>query len=138
MNDTITEINKDTFWGLIREARDSCGQDMSAMVWYLKGRLVSMGAEQAQNFHDITQAYEDLAYKYGLWDAAEIIMEYGCSNDGFIDFRAWLIAQGKEVYLAALADPDSLVEVEPYGDCSFEQMSYHFCVYFRKNNRTSW
>ena len=33
MNDTITEINKDTFWGLIREARDSCGQDMSAMVW---------------------------------------------------------------------------------------------------------
>ena len=93
MNDTITEINKDTFWGLIREARDSCGQDMSAMVWYLKGRLVSMGAEQAQNFHDITQAYEDLAYKYGLWDAAEIITEYGCSDDGFINFRAWLIAQ---------------------------------------------
>ena len=30
----------------------------------------------------------------------------------------------KEVYLAALADPDSLAEVEPYGDCSFEQMSY--------------
>ena len=116
MNDTITEINKDTFWGLIREAKDACGQDMSAMVEYLKGRLVSMGAEQAQNFHDITQAYEDLAYKYGLWDAAEIISEYGCSDDGFIDFRAWLIAQGKEVYLAALADPDSLAEVEPYGE----------------------
>ena len=56
MNDTITEINKDTFWGLIREARDACGQDMSAMVEHLKGRLVSMGAEQAQSFHDITQA----------------------------------------------------------------------------------
>lgn len=27
MNDTITEINKDTFWGLIREAKDACGQD---------------------------------------------------------------------------------------------------------------
>lgn len=59
-----------------------------------------------------------------MWDAAEIIKEYGCSDDGFIDFRAWLIAQGKEVYLAALADPDSLAEVEPYGDCSFELMSY--------------
>ena len=94
------------------------------MVEHLKGRLVSMGAEQAQSFHDITQAYEDLAYKYGLWDAAKIIKEYGCSDDGFIDFRAWLIAQGKEVYLAALADPDSLAEVEPYGDCSFELMSY--------------
>ena len=53
MNDTITEINKDTFWGLIRETKDACGQDMSAMVEYLKGRLVSIGAEQAQNFHDI-------------------------------------------------------------------------------------
>ena len=30
MNDTITEINKDTFWGLIREARDACGQDIIA------------------------------------------------------------------------------------------------------------
>ena len=76
MNDTTTEINKDTFWGLIREAKDACGQDMSAMMEYLKERLVSMGTEQAQNFHDITQAYEDLACKYGLWDAAEIIKEY--------------------------------------------------------------
>lgn len=94
------------------------------MIEHLKGCIVSMGAEQAQNFHDIMRAYEDLAYKYGLWDAAAIIKEYGCSDDGFIDFRAWLIAQGKEVYLAALADPDSLAEIEPYGDCSFEQMSY--------------
>ena len=120
----ITEINKESFWDLIHEARDACGQDMSAMVEHLKGRLVSMGAEQAQSFHDITQAYEDLAYKYGLWDAAEIIKEYGCSDDGFIDFRAWLIAQGREVYFAALADPDSLADVVPYGDCCFEQLSY--------------
>ena len=26
MNDTITEINKDTFWGLIRETKDACGR----------------------------------------------------------------------------------------------------------------
>ena len=50
--------------------------------------------------------------------------EYGCSDDGFIDFRAWLIAQGREVYFAALADPDSLADVVPYGDCRFEQLSY--------------
>lgn len=53
-----------------------------------------------------------------------MIKEYGCSDDGFIDFRAWLIAQGKEVYLNALRDPDTLAEVEPYGDCCFECMSY--------------
>ena len=50
--------------------------------------------------------------------------ENGCSDDGFIDFRAWLIAQGREVYLAALADPDSLTDVEAYGGCQFEELNY--------------
>ena len=120
----ITEINKESFWDLIHEAKNVCGQDMDAMLAYLKDRLVSMGPTQAQNFHDIIHVYEDLADKFGLWDAAGIMKEYGCSDDGFIDFRAWLIAQGREVYFAALADPDSLADVVPYGDCCFEQLSY--------------
>lgn len=69
------------------------------MLAYLKDRLVSMGPTQAQNFHDIIHAYEDLADKFGLWDAAGIMKEYGCSDDGFIDFRAWLIAQGAKSIL---------------------------------------
>ncbi len=124
MNDNITGISKDTFWSLIRQAKAACGQDMDAMTGFLKERLVSMGPEQAQNFHDILHAYEDLADQFGLWDAAGIMKEYGCSDDGFIDFRAWLIAQGRKTYLAALADPDSLADVESYGDCCFEELSY--------------
>ena len=113
VKEPISEINKDSFWDLIHEAKNACGQDMDAMLAYLKDRLVSMGPTQAQNFHDIIHAYEDLADKFGLWDAAGIMKEYGCSDDGFIDFRAWLIAQGREVYFAALADPDSLADVVP-------------------------
>lgn len=113
VKEPITEINRDSFWNLIHEAKNACEQDMDAMLAYLKDRLVSMGPAQAQNFHDIIHAYEDLADKYGLWDAAGIMKEYGCSDDGFIDFRAWLIAQGREVYFAALADPDSLADVVP-------------------------
>lgn len=124
VKEPITEINKESFWDLIHEAKNACGQDMDAMLAYLKDRLVSMGHAQAQNFHDIIHVYEDLADKFGLWDAAGIMKEYGCSDDGFIDFRAWLIAQGREVYFAALADPDSLADVVPYGDCCFEQLSY--------------
>lgn len=124
VKEPISEINKESFWDLIHEAKNACGQDMDAMLAYLKDRLVSMGHAQAQNFHDIIHVYEDLADKFGLWDAAGIMKEYGCSDDGFIDFRAWLIAQGREVYFAALADPDSLADVVPYGDCRFEQLSY--------------
>jgi len=39
-------------------------------------------------------------------------MMNGCSDDSFDYFRGWLIAQGKDVYLAALHDPDSLADVE--------------------------
>lgn len=124
VKEPISEINKESFWDLIHKAKNACGQDMDAMLAYLKDRLVSMGPTQAQNFHDIIHVYEDLADKFGLWDAAGIMKEYGCSDDGFIDFRAWLIAQGREVYFAALADPDSLADVVPYGDCRFEQLSY--------------
>ena len=124
VKEPISEINKESFWDLIHEAKNACGQDMDAMLAYLKDRLVSMGPTQAQNFHDILHAYEDLADKFGLWDAAGVMKEYGCSDDGFIDFRAWLIAQGRDTYLSALADPDSLAEVIPYEDCCFETLSY--------------
>ena len=56
MNDNITEINTDSFWKLIQSAKETCGQDMDAMMDFLKDRLVSMGPEQAQNFHDILHA----------------------------------------------------------------------------------
>lgn len=36
------------------------------------------------------------------------MIEGGCSDDGFRDFRAGLIALGKKVFDAALSDPDTL------------------------------
>ena len=88
MNMPVTEINKDTFWELISQAKENCGQD------------------------------QDLAYQYGLWNAASIMCN-GCSDDGFIDFRGWLIAQGRDIYFGALKDPDSLADVPAYGGCCY-------------------
>ena len=50
-------MNKDTFWELIHKAKEKCGQDMDAMAAELKDRLVEMGPEQAQAFHDILHVY---------------------------------------------------------------------------------
>ena len=83
-----------------------------------------MTPEDVLQFHNLVYSYRDAAYKYGLWTAAGIMMEAGCSDDSFSDFRMWLIAQGKEVYLNALKDPDSLSGVTPYGYCSFEALGY--------------
>ena len=124
MNDNITEINKDTFWALIQEAKDACGQDNDAWAKYMIDRLAGLGPEQSLMFLNYMDAYKDLAFRYGLWDAAKIFRVDGCSDDSFSYFRSWLIVQGKDVYMAALADPDSLADVEPYADCFFETAGY--------------
>lgn len=124
MNDNITVINKDTFWALIQEAKDACGQDNDAWAKYMIDRLVGLGPEQSLMFHTYMYAYKLLAHQYGLWDAAKIFRVDGCSDDSFSYFRSWLIVQGKDVYMAALADPDSLADVEPYADCFFETAGY--------------
>lgn len=55
--------------------------------------------------------YKEVANKYGFWIVVAFIKEDECSNDRFIDFRAWLLAQSKETYLGALESTDSLIRI---------------------------
>lgn len=119
----MREMSKNDFWNLIADMKKDCGQDMDASIQWMKEQLTALGPQQAQDFHDILHGYRDMAGQYGLWSAASILCD-GCSDDGFIDFRAWLISQGKEAYLAALKNPDSLADLEPYGGCRFELLNY--------------
>lgn len=118
-------MSKDQFWNLIEKAKEVCGTDLDASAVWIKQQLFYMTPEDVLQFHNLVYSYRDAAYKYGLWTAAGIMMEAGCSDDSFSDFRMWLIAQGKEVYLNALKDPDSLSGVTPYGYCSFEAAGIH-------------
>src|SRR6266567_3947036 len=45
-----------------------------------------------------------------MWGAAYLV-NGGCSDDGFHDFRAWLVGRGRHSYEAALKKPDSLADV---------------------------
>jgi hypothetical protein len=57
-----------------------------------------------------------LAYTVDLWGAAYLI-NGGASDDGFYYFRCWLIGMGRDVYEAAVANPDSLADaVDPGTD----------------------
>ncbi|MEO5978010.1 MAG: DUF4240 domain-containing protein, partial [Chryseolinea sp.] len=40
--------------------------------------------------------------------AAAYTIHSGCSDDGFADFRGWLISRGKSVYENSLSSPDNL------------------------------
>lgn len=55
------------------------------------------------------------SYRWELWGAAYVI-NGGCSDDCFDYFRGWLLLQGKDVFDAALRDPDTLVTVRGIAD----------------------
>lgn len=120
----VKEITPDTFWMLIAQAKDPWGGAHEAAAYWLAERLLEMGPEQTLNFHGILRGYMKLAYQYGLWNAAILILEDGCYGDKFEDFRAWLIYQGKETYLAALKDPDSLADIPDHENCRFMALPY--------------
>ena len=119
----MNKISKDTFWEMIAQGREACAGNLDALVHWLEDKLAEMGPEAALEFDAIVHAYYGLAYKYGLWNAASIMCN-GCTDDGFWDFLGWLIAQGREVYLAALKDPDSLAELLVCKNCWFPDIAY--------------
>ncbi len=64
----------------------------------------------AAEFDRIRHRLDKVAYTWNLWAAAYVI-EDGCSDDCFRDFRAYLISLGRGPYEAALRNPDSLASV---------------------------
>jgi hypothetical protein len=49
------------------------------------------------------------AYRHAL-KAVEYVIFGGCSGGQFMDFRKWLVLRGKQVYEAAIENPDSLCD----------------------------
>ena len=99
------------FWELIEKTKCS---EPDEHVERLVARLVKLPASEILSFGHWWGEAHTAAYDWNLWGAAYII-NGGCSDDGFIDFRSWLLLKGEKVYRDALADPDTLakVRVEP-------------------------
>ena len=68
----------------------------------------------------------DSAYCWSLWGAAYVI-NGGCSDDPFVDFRASLISRGRQVFERALSDPDSLADEDFDGSDWFNE-GYQYAV----------
>jgi len=103
-----------TFWELINETRQSSGGEPTKQGELLVAALSQLSEDDILTYQEILDDLEDEAYIVELWNMA-YIMDCGCGDDGFMDFRAWLIGQGKDVYEKALVDPESLSDVVDAG-----------------------
>ncbi|WP_045466108.1 DUF4240 domain-containing protein [Sporocytophaga myxococcoides] len=95
------------FWDIIEQSKKNTNEDIYLQLDNLREELQHLNKDEIVKAQEIFLDLMDQAYKWDLWAAAYTI-QGGCSDDGFIDFRAWLIGRGKEIYYAALENSDSL------------------------------
>lgn len=96
------------FWALIESTR---ADDADTHAERLTARLAKRDPKEILAFGHLWERLRDDAYTWPLWGAAYLI-NGGCSDDGFTDFRSWLILQGEATYREALASPDSLANLQ--------------------------
>ena len=117
-------MNKEQFWNIVNEVHSSTDpRNQKEVLAALRNRLRNLPSEEILEWKQIFSFYQDAARRNDLW-AAGAAMGAHSSDDGFMDFRSWLISQGHDVYMSALKDPESLVSVNTDGqELNFEDYS---------------
>lgn len=107
---TPNSMTEDQFWGIIENSLKTDHKfypSIDNQQELLNSELQKLTIKEIIAFECIFSNLKNIAYKQDLWASAFIIM-YGCSDDGFMDFRNWLITRGKNVFYKALENSDSL------------------------------
>ena len=114
-------MDRDTFWAIIETARRA---DVAEHATAVQHALTRVPSAQISSFAEHQAALMTDSFAWPLWGAAYII-KGGCSDDAFDYFRGWLLLQGRATWDAAMADPESLanVDVDP-DDAECEEVLY--------------
>ncbi|HEY2600299.1 MAG TPA: DUF4240 domain-containing protein [Thermoleophilaceae bacterium] len=103
-------MNQAAFWGLIVRTRADADNDTGRQSGLLEERLSKLPPRQIVRFEQIRRQMDERLYTWDVWGAA-VVINHGCSDDCFRDFRAYLISLGPRAFAAALRKPDSLAPV---------------------------
>ncbi|MFN7140275.1 MAG: DUF4240 domain-containing protein [Limisphaerales bacterium] len=104
-------MNLDEFWSIVERVHVAAPRDMDAKCRLLDRELRELPLEEVLSFEKHFSDCLFRAYDWGIWGAAFVIND-GCSDDSFMDFRSTLISLGREAFENALVNPDSLADVE--------------------------
>jgi hypothetical protein len=103
-------VDEAEFWQLTAATRRDAGNDTGRQSELLQDRLSKLSPKAIVEFARIRRRLDQQAFTWDLWAAAYVI-EDGCSDDCFRDFRAYVISLGRGPYEQALRNPDSLASV---------------------------
>jgi hypothetical protein len=109
-------VDTDTFWSLVEDTRAEAAEAapdsvVEEHVATLTAALEELSDDEVRGFDRQLRAARGRANRWDLWAAAYVALG-GASDDSFLDFRNWLISHGRDVFERALADPDSVADLE--------------------------
>ena len=119
----MDELN---FWEIVQHAQDQSGGDMDVKCEAIKAEVSTLPKVNAIAFSHFFDSMMDRAFSRPLWGAAYII-NGGCGDDTFSDFRAALISRGTKAFEKALSDPESLAD-EEFDEDSWFYEGYQYAV----------
>lgn len=109
--DTTELLSETEFWNIIDETLKKSKGNYENQQDALKEILLQRQPLDILKFENRFRQLSDLTYTHELWAAAYII-NGGCSDGAFDDFRGWLIAKGKEKFYKIIEQPENLIEID--------------------------
>lgn len=108
-------MNIDRFWKIVDSSRrgfdpGKAEGNMERQLGELRRLLLDLPPEEIVEFRDHVFEQMNVAFRWELWGAVYLIAG-GCSDDGFADFRSWLISMGRRVFEGAVSNEESLLDV---------------------------
>jgi hypothetical protein len=116
-------MNSEKFWEIIETSRVKSNGDYEKQQYQLENELLKLSANEIFEFDNKFRALRGQIYNWDFWAAAYII-NGGCSDDCFSDFRGWLIGQGKHIYESAINDIETLANLNETNKGDWEGLSY--------------
>lgn len=106
-------LDEETFWSIIQQSKQGASSN-EQQEELLISALSELEPENIGEFNAIFRTKMSELYRWDLWAIAYII-NGGCSDDGFTEFRAWLICRGRDFYMQAIERPEFVGEQVPEG-----------------------
>jgi hypothetical protein len=106
-------MTEDEFWEIIAKSQPvhpgTRYEKDQEQIKRLHELLSNLSLEELGDYYYLFSEYFEALYRWDIWNGAWII-DGLLSDDGFMDFRYWLISRGKDAYYRVLNEPDILGE----------------------------
>lgn len=123
-------MTEDRFWEIV-DGTLTAADNRERQQELLYDRLLALSPEEVAGFHWLFQRVVERSDCPNIEAAWNLIDGCG-ADDGYYDFRCWLVSRGRDAFEAALVDPDSLADiVRPDESTRFQGFDIADLVYKR-------